>query len=162
MKHSLKFGVIYLFLAFGCAHQHQGQNHSQKHHHHDAHKMSAENSNERLKPNDGRKWKPDKVMRENMDSIHSNLVKLISKDHSKEISQMDYQDFYTLVSSRTETIITNCKMSPEMDEAFHVILERMLEANEKLKTKETQKEATGEFINAFMDYQKYFDHKLSH
>lgn len=152
----VKLGFILLLTVFGCSHAHKAHHH----HHHDG-KTSTEN-NQRLKLNNGAKWVPDAIMRENMDSMHTGLLQIFKKDRSGNISQKDYQQFNQLVSTSTETIISNCKMSPQMDDVYHVILERMLEANEKLNDVKLQKEATREFVSAFMDYQKYFDHQLKH
>ena len=131
-------------------------------HHHHSHSHKNHTNDKGLTLNQGQKWETDEVMRNNMERIHSGLLKLKKAEKSGMAVQTDYLSFYATVQSATETIITNCRMSPEMDQAYHVILEKMLEEAEKLKDTGTQKNVSDEFVSAFMQYQKYFDHNLKH
>lgn len=147
--------AVLITLVAACSHSHQ---HS--HHHHEKHEGSS--SDQGLTLNQGKKWQPDEVMRKNMDDIHTGLVVLIKKEKAKNASEKDYLKFYDVVQSHTEMIISNCKMAPEMDQVYHVILEEMLETAEDLKDPAKRVTVSSRFVSTLMKYMEYFDQKFAH
>lgn len=135
--------LLFVLLSAACSHQHSHHNHGPALNH-------------------GQKWKTDETLRSGMKNIHTHLVQLIKKEGSGKVSDQDYLAFSRSVQKNTEHIIENCKMSPEMDRAYHTILEEMLDASEKLKAPGEKKTVTKRFVNAFHQYQEYFDQDFTH
>lgn len=150
MKIQFYLVSLILLVSSGCAH------------HHENHQGHHEEAEQRLRLNNGKRWVPDGVLREAMDSMHDGLVTLIRKRKTGKIQQEDYLKYHRFINMKTETLIANCKMTPEMDEVYHVILERILDANENIKSQGSRDKSIKDFIQSFMDYQKFFDHKLRH
>lgn len=143
-----------LLITSSCSHH--GHKHEHKHQH------DASRPKQALTLDNGQKWKTDAVLRTGMDNIHTGLVHLLNKEAPGKASEKDYLAFYDVVQKNTETIIEKCKMSPKMDEAYHVILEEMLDASEKLKVPAERKTVSKRFINAFHQYQDHFDQDFAH
>lgn len=137
--------IVTLLLA-GCSHHEH--NHSHGH--------------EGATLNQGQKWKPDETLRSGMNNIHDGLVQLMKKESGKKALEKDYLAFYDKVQSNTQNIITKCEMSTEMDQTYHVILEEMLDASEKLRVSGERQTVSPRFVKAFHKYQEYFDQKFTH
>lgn len=135
--------------------------HKHAHHHHGETKGN-EKKDSALVLNNGKKWAVDETMRENMDKIHTGLVKLLNLEEKKSATNKDYQELHSLIYSSTEKIIENCKMEPMQDQAYHVILEEMFQVAEDLKSETKQKTASQNLISSMVKYMKFFDQKFHH
>lgn len=137
-------------------------NHGHKHGHEHNHAMNLDGKDERLKLNEGKKWVPDEVLIKNMDTMHTGLVELRTKEKKNKATQNDYLALKNIIDTSTEEIITKCKMNEEMDNAYHVILEQILNSSEKLVREKDRGTASQDLVKTFMLYQHFFKQSFHH
>ena len=55
-------------------------------------------------------------------------------------------------------MITNCKLAPEVDEQFHMVLEQVLTGVSEMKAEQTQEAGAVRIVTALNSYGDYFTH----
>lgn len=127
-----------------------------------SHSANAEPGKTKLELDHGKKWMTDLPLRQGMEAIELLMNKNISAIHKKSLKDSDYKILGKDISTQTNNIFKNCKLSAEADQMLHRILAQILNAEQVFWRKNntlSKHEAALDVMSALEDYKKYFDHK---
>lgn len=114
--HALALGLACLLaqpsVAAPPAHNHAG-------HEHDHGAISPSNSAKALA---GKKWETDAVLKAGMDQIRQTMVARRTEIELDRLTSRDYQDMGAAVERHLAAIVANCKLTPQVDQAFHTVV----------------------------------------
>jgi hypothetical protein len=110
----------------------------------------------------GRKWATDEVLRRGMDGIRQAILanrEAIEKEH---LGVQDYQRLAAAVNKDAADIVKNCKLSKEVDSAFHsIVLADLMQSTELMQVSpKAQVQRAGAFgvLQSLRHYGEYFHH----
>ncbi len=125
---------------------------------HDEHSHHAAHSKQTLTLNEGQKWEIDQTMIRNMTAVMEENTRVKALVSSKKVKNEDFTQLSEQIKTSTQDIITNCKLEPKADAAFHIVLADLLMASENLKQPKSTKKGMKELSSAINAYVKYFNH----
>jgi hypothetical protein len=123
----------------------------------DAHKHSAAPA---LKQ--GQKWVTDEVLRQGMDNIRQAMIANRDAIEKDRLSARDYQRLAAAVGKDVANIVKNCRLSKEVDAAFHsIVLADLTQSTELMRSSpKVQVQRAGAFgaLQSLRNYGEYFQH----
>lgn len=122
---------------------------------HDGHQAAATMA---LTLNAGEKWQGDDNMVKGMNGIRAAIAPLIPAIHGQALPASGYQSLAGDVQTQVDFMITNCKLAPEVDEQFHMVLEQVLTGVSEMKAEQTQEAGAVRIVTALNSYGDYFTH----
>ncbi len=122
-----------------------------KHHGHQAAKLA-------LTMNAGAKWQGDGNMIKGMDGIRGAIVSRLPAIHNRTLPVDDYRALATEVQSQVDFMVANCKLAPEVDEQFHLVLEEVLEGISQLQAGPDHRAGAVRIVTALNAYGNHFEH----
>ena len=97
---------------------------------------------------DGKKWPTDAALRQGMEHIRAAVAQGLAPAPLAE-----------RVESEIATLVSNCKLAPETDAMFHLVLADLLAGTELLRAQAAEQEkGLAKLSKALRDYPAYFDH----
>ena len=126
------------------------------HHHHD----HGTQSHGTLHLNGDQKWVTDEALRLNMGGIRAQIVAHREGIQRSTLSQQQYRELAKEIKQYINTIVAECKLTPEADAMLHLVLADMLKGVDMLEGKGGSKPAEGahKITDALNAYGRYFDH----
>lgn len=143
-----------LFFGICLASTAHAETHEHEHHSHDSHAAEAQEA--KLTLNNGAKWATDQPLRENMAAIR----KLAGAASQKAVlTAAEAAALGKKVEGHVNAIINSCHLEPQADAQLHIVLARMLDGANELKTKAkaAHKTGLGKINKALVDFDTYFD-----
>jgi len=114
-----------------------------------------------LKP--GEKWKTDKVVKLGMDNIYQAISARQDDITKGRLSAHEYHRIAILIERNAAEIVRNCKLTKDVDSAFHsIVLADLLDGVTLMRTsKNIQVQRAGALavFQALRNYGKYFQHE---
>ena len=127
----------------------------QAHHHHAA----DDDVLSMLVLNDGAKWPVDTVLSEVMLRLRAQLLTHLDDIHHKRFTASQYQQFSQVLQQETNHIVANCKLTPEADAQFHLVLAAMMQSQQAMAASElaTQRQGAVRLLRTLQRYPEYFN-----
>lgn len=114
-----------------------------------------------LKP--GEKWKTDKVVKLGMDNIYQAISARQDDIAKGRLSAHDYHQIAILIEGNAAEIVRNCKLTKDVDSAFHsIVLADLLDGVTLMRTSkniQVQRAGVLAVFQALRNYGKYFQHE---
>lgn len=114
-----------------------------------------------LQLDSGKKWETDAPLRKGMAGIRDALASRLGEIHASKLKKAQYTQLSDKISTYTNSIFKNCKLSPKADAQLHLVLAQILDGNQKMKSAESIQDRRAGAIRIFdalQLYPKYFDH----
>lgn len=108
--------------------------------------------------NAGAKWQGDGNMIKGMNGIRAALAPRIPAIHSQTLPPSDYQALAADIQSQVDFMVTNCKLAPEVDGQFHMVLGQVLEGVAELRAESNRQAGAARIVTALNGYGDYFAH----
>ncbi|MEW5727618.1 MAG: hypothetical protein AB1918_07310 [Pseudomonadota bacterium] len=122
----------------------------------DAHSHAASTSE--LMLNNGAKWPTDGALRHGMSEIRALVADALPKVHAGRFLATDYQRLADSVLGQIEGIAANCKLPPEVDAQLHLVLARIIDGAETIKTGKAPVDGVVAVMGGIDAYGEHFDH----
>lgn len=113
--------ILLIWLLTGLLHAAPLQADQAPHHHHGDDEVLT-----MLVLNDGAKWPVDTVLSEAMLRLRAQLLTHLDDIHHKRFTASQYQQFSQMLQQEVNHIVANCKLTPEADAQFHLVLAAMM------------------------------------
>ncbi|OEJ67726.1 hypothetical protein [Magnetovibrio blakemorei] len=111
-----------------------------------------------LRLNDGKKWQGDDFMLTGMDGIRTAMAAQLEKIHQNKLQGADYIILAGSLEKEIDHMVENCKLSPEVDEQLHVVLEQVIEGIDDMQTGAHPRSGAVKIVQALNAYGKHFEH----
>lgn len=125
----------------------------QVHHHH-----ADEDVLTMLVLNNGAKWPVDTVLSEAMLRLRAQLLTHLDDIHHKRFTAPQYQQFSQVLQQEVNHIVANCKLTPEADAQFHLVLAAMMQSQQAMAKDDVvlQRQGAVQLLRALQRYPDYF------
>lgn len=125
----------------------------QVHHHH-----ADEDVLTMLVLNNGVKWPVDTVLSEAMLRLRAQLLTHLDDIHHKRFTAPQYQQFSQVLQQEVNHIVANCKLTPEADAQFHLVLAAMMQSQQAMAKDDVvlQRQGAVQLLRALQRYPDYF------
>lgn len=122
---------------------------------HDHHASSAQS----LRLNQGQKWPTDATLREAMSGMRGALMAVLDDIHHQRLPGQGYVKLAEQVDFAVADIVANCKLTPEADAQFHVLLATLMQATSTMRSASLiqQRQGAINMLGALQQYPVYFD-----
>ncbi|MFC3166080.1 hypothetical protein [Ciceribacter thiooxidans] len=104
------------------------------------------------------KWQGDENMLKGMDGIRSALATRLPAIHDASLQPADYKTLASEVQAQVDFMVTNCKLAPEVDEQFHIVLGHVLDGVAELEGDADPRSGAVLVVQALNAYGTYFEH----
>lgn len=141
----MKAGVLVLILALTCGAFAEEHSHS-----HEGH-------NTQMVLNEGKKWQSDQTLKVNMAALEEKFDSVHKLFETKKVKSSDYKMLAKQIGDSTSQIVKNCKLEPKADATLHVVLGKLLAAQENLKNPKKRIVALREIHESLNLYHEYFE-----
>lgn len=108
--------------------------------------------------NNGVKWQGDENMIKGMDSIRGALTPRIEAIHTGTLPADDFKSLAAEVQTQVDFMVANCKLTPEVDEQFHMVLGQVLDGVADIEKGADQRGGAVKIVTALNAYGDYFEH----
>lgn len=108
--------------------------------------------------NNGAKWPTDGALRHGMSEIRTLVADALPKVHSGRFLASDYQRLAHGILGQIENITANCKLPQEIDAQLHLVLARVIDGAEHIKSGKAPVDGVVTVIGGIDAYGKHFDH----
>ncbi len=122
---------------------------------HASHAHPAGNSG--LTLNAGKKWQTDDALRKGMTTVRDQVQAAVPGVHGN-FTPADYEKLATGIETELTAVITNCKLAPEVDAQFHLVLAELYAGTAAMKQDGNRMSGVVKVIGALETYGEYFDH----
>ncbi len=114
-----------------------------------------------LQLDSGKKWETDAPLRKGMAGIRDDMASKLGEIHAGKLKKPRYAELSEKISTHTNSIFKNCKLSPKADAQLHLVLSQILGGNQQMKSAKSIQDCRAgaiKIIDALQLYPKYFDH----
>lgn len=111
-----------------------------------------------LRLNGGAKWQGDDNMIRGMNAIRASISPLVPAIHGKTLPADEYKRLATDIQGQVDFMVANCKLSPEADEQFHVVLAQILDGVSAMDAGLDPEAGAVRIVAALNGYGEYFAH----
>jgi hypothetical protein len=108
--------------------------------------------------NAGVKWQGDENMLKGMNGIRAALAPRIPAIHNQTLPASEYEALAADIQSQVDFMITNCKLAPEVDEQFHMVLGEVLDGVTELQAEPSRQTGAVRIVTALNAYGDHFAH----
>jgi hypothetical protein len=108
--------------------------------------------------NAGAKWQGDDNMIKGMDGIRAAVAPRVPAIHGKTLPASDYQAMAADIQSQVDFMVTNCQLTPDVDEQFHIVLGEVMEGVTELQAEPTSEAGAVRIVTALNAYGDHFSH----
>lgn len=160
----VKFTGVVLVIAsiavVGCReHSHGKDNgHAAAEGHHEHGNVDPDKAAASLTLNNGQKWQTDETLRAGMTSIRDQLQAAVKPIHAETYSPDDYKALAAGIEKEIGTIVSKCKLPPEVDNQFHLVLTQITAGTELMKKDGNRMSGAVKVIQGLSSYEKFFEH----
>ena len=93
-----------------------------------------------------------------MNAIRTSLATAIPAIHSKTLPADQYKALAVAIQGQVDFMVTNCKLTPEVDEQFHMVLGQVLDGVSEMQAGQTPEAGAVRIVSALNSYGEYFVH----
>lgn len=111
-----------------------------------------------LKLNGQAKWQGDENMLKGMDAIRGALATRLSAIHDGTLPSSDYKALAGEIQTQVDFMVANCKLTPEVDEQFHIVLGHVLDGVSGLEGETDPRAGAVLVVEALNAYGTHFEH----
>ena len=111
-----------------------------------------------LSLNAGNKWQGDENMISGMNAIRASLAPRVSAIHAGNLPAAEYKALATEIQGQADFMVANCKLTPEADEQFHMILGQVLDGVSEMEKGPQPEVGAARIVSALNSYGDYFVH----
>ena len=114
----------------------------------------------KLRLDNGRKWEPDRPLREGMSRLRMAVEPQLAPASTGELVPAQYGGIADRIEEGVGYIVANCKLDPEPDEVLHVILGEVIAGTEAMRGKSAAHpphEGLEQVARALNAYASHFD-----
>lgn len=104
------------------------------------------------------KWQGDENMLQGMNAIRSALAPRLSAIHDDTLPSADYMALAGEIEAQVDFMVENCKLTPEVDEQFHIVLGHVLDGVSELKSETDPRAGAVLVVEALNAYGSHFEH----
>lgn len=104
------------------------------------------------------KWQGDENMLKGMNGIRNALATRLPAIHDGSLPATDYKTLASEVQAQVDFMVTNCKLAPEVDEQFHIVLGHVLDGVAELEGDADPRSGAVRVVQALNAYGTYFEH----
>lgn len=112
--------------------------------------------------NQGKKWEGDAVLRQGMEAIRQAVTANQEAIEKNRLGTQDYQRLADTVNNNIASIVNNCKLTKDVDEAFHtIVLADLSGSADMIRTSpkiQIQRAGALGMLQALRNYGTYFQH----
>lgn len=108
--------------------------------------------------NDGVKWPVDEVLSSAMLRLRAGLLRHLDAIHHHRFTRQQYQQFATVLERDIKHIVANCKLTPEADAQFHLVLSAMIQSQTAMAGADLviQRQGAVQLLRALQRYPEFF------
>ena len=111
-----------------------------------------------LNLNAGKKWQGDENMVSGMNAIRASLTPRIEAIHARTLPVAEYKILATEIQAQVDFMVANCKLTPEVDEQFHMVLGQVLKGVSEMEKGQQPEAGAARVVSALNSYGNYFMH----
>lgn len=108
--------------------------------------------------NAGAKWRGDDNMIKGMNGINSAIAAKIPAIDAGTLPAADYKALATEIQGQVDFMVQSCKLEPEVDEQFHLVLAQVLDGITGLQGEADPHEGVLLIVQALNAYGTHFEH----
>ncbi|HUH48890.1 MAG TPA: hypothetical protein VLZ56_03440 [Mycoplana sp.] len=108
--------------------------------------------------NAGAKWRGDENMIKGMNGIHSAIAAKVPAIDAGTLPAEDYKALATEIQGQVDFMVQNCKLEPEVDEQFHLVLAQVLDGITGLQGEADPHAGVLLIVQALEAYGTHFEH----
>jgi len=108
--------------------------------------------------NAGAKWQGDDNMIGGMNAIRASIGPLVPAIHAKTLATDQYKRLATDIQEQVDFMVANCKLTPEADEQFHMVLVQVLDGASVMDAGPDREAGAVRIVTALNSYGEYFAH----
>lgn len=108
--------------------------------------------------NAGAKWQGDENMVQGMNAIRASLAAAIHAIHSQTLPPDHYKSLAADIQGQVDFMVANCKLTPEVDEQFHLVLGEVLDGISEMENGPNHEAGAVRIVSALNSYGEYFVH----
>jgi hypothetical protein len=106
----------------------------------------------------GRKWRTDDALRQGMTEMRALMARNLPQAHAGHLERNAYRDLAERILAQVDFITRNCKLPPDADAQLHVVLARIIDGSEQMKTGPAPDAGLALVIAGLDAYAGHFDH----
>ncbi|MDO8606842.1 MAG: hypothetical protein Q7R40_09930 [Phaeospirillum sp.] len=106
----------------------------------------------------GRQWPTDGALRHGMSEIRDLMADAAPRIHDGRFDAAEFSRLANGISARIEYVTANCKLPPEADAQLHLVLARIMDGVEHMKTERKAQDGVVMVIDAISSYGRFFAH----
>lgn len=111
-----------------------------------------------LSLNAGNKWQGDENMINGMNTIRAAFSPRMHAIHAGSLSAAEYKALASDIQGQVDFMVANCKLTPEADEQFHIVLGQILKGISDMEKSSTPDTGAVRIVSAMNSYGDYFVH----
>lgn len=119
-----------------------------------------------LQLNNGVKWPTDESLHTGMANIRQQLMLNLENIHYDRFSAQQYSALAKEFDEQVRYLFENCKLPVQADAQLHLLLARIMQGNNMMKSLNNEREGAVMIMQALKDYPIYFNdenwQKISH
>lgn len=108
--------------------------------------------------NAGAKWQGDDNMLKGMNTIREALSARLPAIHGGTLTPADSKLLASDIQGQVDFMVQNCKLAPEVDEQFHVVLAEVMDGISELEGEAEPHRGAVRIAQALNAYGAHFDH----
>lgn len=112
----------------------------------------------KLTLNAGKKWQTDATLQKGMVAIREQVQASLPGVHSKKYTKENYAALAAGIEKELNTVITQCKLPPQVDAQFHLLLVDLFAGTATMKAEGNRMGGVVKVIGALKSYAEFFEH----
>lgn len=135
-------------IAFNCLLSYSTVAKEHQHHH---------TSPQVLQLNQGAKWQIDQSLHTGMVNIQQQLQLSLDAIHYNKFSHAQFAVLASAVDKQLNFIFENCQLAPQADAQLHLLLAKIMQGNDLMKSGKNKKSGAVIVLQALQEYPRYFN-----
>jgi len=111
-----------------------------------------------LRLNDGKKWQTDAPLRAGMEALRDELQPHVKAIHTKNFSAEQYAALAGAIEGRLVSIMSECKLPPDVDAQLHVLLVDFFDGAKVMKAEGDRMKGVVKVVRGLEAYARHFEH----
>lgn len=112
----------------------------------------------KLALNKGRKWDTDEALRKGMSAMRAEVGRALHAIHDGKLDAAGYQALARSLEGEMAQVVANCRLAPDADAQLHIVLARLTEGVDAMKTDSPREDGAVKVVDALNAYGRHFDH----
>ena len=107
--------------------------------------------------NNGKKWQTDAPLRQGMQSINEEVLKVVPAFHDNSLTKQEAKKLARYINEQVSYIVNNCKLEPEADAMLHFLIGELLSGATALSVEPSSEQGLPAIVKALQTYPLNFD-----